>query len=185
MQITAVDQYLYQLTDVLPSDLLAELTATDWLAWPCVQNTMEEQNRKSLVVTGLLQQVNQHIIDMVPVIQQQVGVTFDNLPHIANTVWWLDTENFTSARHADTNIAATMQLYWHGAENLGTVFVEDDTVTIKKHFVFRPNTGYLVLNQNSNPERRTVKNLHQMLTPVAPGQHRVSSYTGFTDYTDK
>jgi len=185
MQITAIDQYLYQITDILPVDLLTELTATDWLNWPYPLDAIEEGNRKSLAVTGVLEQVNQYIIDITPTIQQHIGIIFDNLPHIANTNWWLDTENFTSAKHSDTNIAASMQLYWHGVETLGTIFFEEDKITVKKHFVFEPNTGYLILNQNSNPVLRTVTNLHHMPTPVPAGQYRVSSYTGFTDYTDK
>jgi hypothetical protein len=185
MQITKIDQYLYQITDILPASLLAELQAVNWLDWPYPQDAIEETNRKSLTVTGVLEQVNQYIIDITPIIQQHVGITFNNPPRLANTVWWLDTENFTSAMHSDTDIAATMQLYWHGADTLGTIFFEENGVTIKKYFVFEPNTGYLVLNQNSNPALRTVTNLHHMPTPVPAGQYRVSSYTGFTDYTDK
>jgi hypothetical protein len=185
MQITKIDQYLYQITDILPASLLAELNRVDWLNWPYPLDAIEEGNRKSLTVTGVLEQVNQYIIDITPAIQQNIGITFDNLPHIANTAWWLDTENFISAKHSDTDIAANMQLYWYGAETLGTIFFEEDRTTIKKHFVFQPNTGYLVLNQHSNPVLRTVTNLHHMPTPVPMGQYRVSSYTGFTDYTDK
>jgi len=185
MQITAIDQYLYQITDVLPANLLANLTATDWHHWPYPTDVVEEGNRKSLTVTGILEQVNQHIINITPFIQQQVGITFGNPPHIDNTVWWLDSEKFNSGKHSDINAPATMQLYWHGATDLGTVFLEEDKVTVKKHFVFEPNTGYLSLNQPTNPGIKTTINLHHMPTPVPAGQYRVSSYTVFTDYTHK
>lgn len=188
MQVIPVDSAnnLFHIRDILPQELVSRLESLDWMAMQSRNDPTEMLARRSLVLDHpLLIEANTIIIERVKEIQEIIGVQFNQLPGVNNTNWWVDLPDFTSPIHIDTDIAATMQLYWFGPAFVGTTFFEENGKTIRKMFEFKTNTGYIVLNQSSDHSIRTVNNWHAMLMKVPKGQFRVSSYTGFTDYTDK
>ena len=75
-------------------------------------------------------------------------------------------------------LPGAIQMYWIGAsQDLGTTWYHyKDQNMIRHSFKFKPNTGYIMINQ-SDPDGYRKLQWHGMLTPVPANSFRVSSYS--------
>jgi hypothetical protein len=190
MQITPVTGRLFQVTDLLPQELVDRLLSKDWLSAPWQKQEMQSHWLRRAITTDadpVLIEASNHITSLQPQIAELCNIKF-NYPIIKeDTVWWLDEPKFTVGMHTDGELPSAMQVYWScPTDKLGTAFTEfgNRKCNPYKKFVSAPNTGYIMLNC-PNPDGSQPLLWHSMLCPVPPGTFRVSSYTAFGAYTDK
>ena len=180
MQITAVDSVpnLFQVTDLVPSDLLQQILATDWLNVPHSTQPCQETWPRRRIELHDLSWGDQWTTN-----QQQIWFrisTMINMPllshHHGHTVFWLDHEGFDCPIHTDGALPGAMQMYWIGHSEQGTCFYHDSQgQQVRKQFESQANTGYIMTNPLNNAESTGL--FHGMLNPVPVGTFRLTSYT--------
>jgi hypothetical protein len=173
MIVTPVDEHhnLFQVRNLVPDSLLAQINSTNWL--DLSYNKIDKQEymvRKNINGETLPwhEEWRKAVDSLFDVMWESNNVV---LQRGQNTSWWIDEPGFDCPIHSDdTRVKVALQMYWIGAEDLGTRFYTDDTGTeLRKKFDFVPNTGYLMIN---NAEQ-----YHDMRMPIPPGTFRLTSYT--------
>lgn len=184
MQITPVDQdnNLFAVTDLIPQSLVDKITQTPWLS---LTYHMEPSNRdlRRRVHNNQLSWIDawHECIDQAwPDIIKHTGcdhLEYFNLDGSA-TGFWIDMPTYTCPMHTDGELPGAIQMYWIGAsDDLGTTWYHyKDPNTIRYSFEFKPNTGYIMINQPDCEGYRKLQ-WHGMLTPVPDNSFRVSSYS--------
>jgi len=189
MNITPITNRLFQITDLFPPELVAQILAKDWLAATWQKQEMQlDWLRRALTTDAdpVLIQASERIALLQPQIEELCGVKFERPINRYNTVWWLDEPGFTVGMHTDGELPSTMQIYWVSpTDKLGTIFSDFvDPKNLYKRFIPEVNTGYIMLN-GPNPDGSQPLLWHGMINPVPRNTFRVSSYTTFGPYTDK
>ena len=184
MQITPVDQdnNLFAVTDLMPQSLVDKITQTPWLR---LTYNIEPSNRdlRRRVHNSQLSWIDEwhKCIDRVwDNIVSQTGcnhLDYFNLDGSA-TGFWIDMPTYTCPMHTDGELPGAIQMYWIGpSEDLGTTWYHyNDQHTTRHSFKFKPNTGYIMINQPDATGYRKLQ-WHGMLTPVPDNSFRVSSYS--------
>ena len=184
MQITPVDQdaNLFAVTEMIPQSLVDKILQTPWLN---LTYHMEPSNRdlRRRVHNNQLSWIDEwhECIDQAwPDIIKHTGcehLEYFNLDGSA-TGFWIDMPTYTCPMHTDGELPGAIQMYWIGAsDDLGTTWYHyKDPNTIRYSFKFKPNTGYIMINQPDCEGYRKLQ-WHGMLTPVPDNSFRVSSYS--------
>ena len=185
MQITPVDQdnNLFAVTDLVPQSLVDKITQTPWLN---LEHTLEDGHKK------LRRRINKDrqlpwIDEFHACIDQawETIVTHTGCDHLeyfnldgSATGFWIDMPTYTCPIHTDGELPGAIQMYWIGSsQDLGTTWYHyNDPITIRHNFEFKPNTGYIMINQPASNGYRKLQ-WHGMLTPVPNDSFRVSSYS--------
>jgi hypothetical protein len=184
MQITPVDQdhNLFAVTDLIPQSLVDKILQTPWLS---LTYHMEPSNRnlRRRVHNNQLSWIDEwhKCIDWAwDSIVSQTGcdhLEYFNLDGSA-TGFWIDMPTYTCPMHTDGELPGAIQMYWLGpSEDLGTTWYHyKDQNAVRHSFKFRPNTGYIMINQPNSDGYRKLQ-WHGMLQPVPDNSFRVSSYS--------
>jgi hypothetical protein len=184
MQITPVDQdnNLFEIINLVPQSLVEKITQTPWLS---LLYHMEPSNRdlRRRVANNQLSWIAEwhECIDQAwSNIVQATGcdhLEYFNLDGSA-TGFWIDMPSYTCPMHTDGELPGAIQMYWIAPnQDLGTTWYHyKDTTSIRHNFEFKPNTGYIMINQQ-NPNGYRKLQWHGMLTPVPKDSFRVSSYS--------
>lgn len=190
MKIEQVDDLgrLYQVSEVFPDTIVNQILSLDWEALPWNRENQQEMwARKSIdkYAVPVLLKASEYIAKMYPWFEERFGIKFEFPPNAGNTNWWVDLPGFTTPMHTDGELPMSMQLYFIGSPELGTAFFKHRTPeSIWKKFEFKPNTGYVMLN-GPLPDGSQPLHWHEMMTPVPQNSIRVSSYTVFSQYSNK
>lgn len=187
MQITSIDENnnLFKVQELVPKHLVEKVLATPWheLAWDR-QEGQETWARRRIRNEEIpwQQEWDIYLANMFPTIEKLVG---RKLKSYIGTGWWLDEPGFTCALHTDGDMPGSLQMTWIAdIPELGTCFYNyKDPGAIRYHFLTKPNSGYIMLN-NPDPTGYRQLQWHAMLTPVPAGTYRLSSYTWITPYND-
>ena len=184
MQITPVDQdnNLFEIINLVPQSLVEKITQTPWLS---LLYHMEPSNRdlRRRVNNNQLSWIDEwhECIDQAwPDIVKATG--YDHLEYLnldgSATGFWIDMPSYTCPMHTDGELPGAIQMYWISpSQDLGTTWYHyKDSNTIRHSFEFKPNTGYIMINQ-LNPNGYRKLQWHGMLTPVPDNSFRVSSYS--------
>ena len=189
MQIAPIDQdnNLFEIINLIPQSLVEKITQTPWLN---LEYTLEDGHKK------LRRRINKDRqlpwIDEFHACIDQAWETIvkhtgcDHLEYLnldgSATGFWIDMPTYTCSIHTDGELPGAIQMYWIGAsEDLGTTWYHyNDPITIRHSFEFKPNTGYIMINQQ-NPNGYRKLQWHGMLTPVPDNSFRVSSYSWLTN----
>ena len=169
---------LWSVEDLLTTDELADIMATDWMnlewspsggqeSWPRRQVDWDDPTAQRLAG---------YINAQLPEINRALGTDFTR----CGGHFWIDQPGFTVGLHTDGHVPNSMQLYWTvpGAE-WGTAFYRyKRTDALIHQCVSRPNSGYIMLNHLA-PDGHQPLLWHAMLNPVPEGHIRVSSYWRF------
>lgn len=188
MQITPVDRdhNLFAVTEMIPQSLVDKITQTSWLS---LTYNIEPSNRdlRRRVHNDQLSWINEwhECIDQAwDSIVAQTGcdhLEYFNLDGSA-TGFWIDMPTYTCPLHTDGELPGAIQMYWiSSCQDLGTTWYHyKDPNLIRHSFEFKPNTGYIMINQ---PDRDGYRKLqwHGMLMPVPDNSFRVSSYSWLTN----
>ena len=172
MNIQPVDNKLdlFQVSHLLPDDLLVELSKLPLETVPFTkQEWQEEWNRRLLVPTpgSVLESIADYYDSRKRDIGKSTGLDITKI----DTRFWLDYEGFDCQRHIDNEgVDYVMQIFLSEAPtNLGTVFYEDDQV--RKAFEFTKNSGYIMFNNKVQT--------HGMEQKVPKDVQRLTSYSYF------
>ena len=172
MNIQPVDNKLdlFQVSHLLPDDLLVELSKLPLETVPFTkQEWQEEWNRRLLVPTqgSVLELIADYYDSRKRDIGKSTGLDITKI----DTRFWLDYEGFDCQRHIDNEgVDYVMQIFLSEAPtNLGTVFYEDDQV--RKAFEFTKNSGYIMFNNKVQT--------HGMEQKVPKDVQRLTSYSYF------
>tara|TARA_B100001094_G_scaffold96070_1_gene92039 strand:- start:60 stop:608 length:549 start_codon:yes stop_codon:yes gene_type:complete len=168
---------LFQVSHLLPDDLLVELSKLPLETVPFTkQEWQEEWNRRLLVPTqgSVLESIADYYDSRKRDIGKSTGLDITKI----DTRFWLDYEGFDCQRHIDNEgVDYVMQIFLSEAPtNLGTVFYEDDQV--RKAFEFTKNSGYIMFNnkvQTHGMEQKVPKDV-QRLTSYSYFQTRKANY---------
>jgi len=170
------DCRLFQIEDVLSTDLAQEISTVDWtnFSWVPVEGQERTARRRLRIETELQNKVMDCIQNSLPAINDNIGTSFT----MADTNWWLDGPGYKIGIHTDGHLKSAMQLYWFGVnENYGTVFYNYNHVNHVRHtFKFKQNTGYLMIN-TLNPDGSQPLMWHGMLNAVPDNAFRLTTYT--------
>ena len=179
MNIQPIDNKLdlFQVSHLLPDDLLVELSKLPLETVPFTkQEWQEEWNRRLLVPTqgSVLELIADYYDSRKRDIGKSTGLDITKI----DTRFWLDYEGFDCQRHIDNEgVDYVMQIFLSEAPtNLGTVFYEDDQV--RKAFEFTKNSGYIMFNnkvQTHGMEQKVPKDV-QRLTSYSYFQTRKANY---------
>ena len=179
MNIQPIDNKLdlFQVSHLLPDDLLVELSKLPLETVPFTkQEWQEEWNRRLLVPTpgSVLESIADYYDSRKRDIGKSTGLDITKI----DTRFWLDYEGFDCQRHIDNEgVDYVMQIFLSEAPtNLGTVFYEDDQV--RKAFEFTKNSGYIMFNnkvQTHGMEQKVPKDV-QRLTSYSYFQTRKANY---------
>ena len=161
---------LFQVSHLLPDDLLVELSKLPLETVPFTkQEWQEEWNRRLLVPTqgSVLELIADYYDSRKRDIGKSTGLDITKI----DTRFWLDYEGFDCQRHIDNEgVDYVMQIFLSEAPtNLGTVFYEDDQV--RKAFEFTKNSGYIMFNNKVQT--------HGMEQKVPKDVQRLTSYSYF------
>jgi hypothetical protein len=181
MVIAPVDENtnLFQVQDLVPDSLLAQITSTDWVNTSFNITDKQEWMVRKSITDEMLPWNNawRNAIDSLMLTAQDLyGISFQFGIH--NTTWWIDEPGFDCIIHTDDpRVRIALQMFWVGNSNLGTTFYHDKNVNhVRKQFDFIPNTGYLLINNTSKSKSDTGK-FHDMMTPIPKNTFRLTSYT--------
>ena len=170
---------MFQVQDLVPDSLLAQITGTDWFdASFKITDKQEWMVRKS--VSGETLPWNnawQDAINSLMITARDLyDISFQ--PNIHKTTWWIDEPGFDCPIHTDdSRVAIALQMFWIGNINLGTTFYHDKNVNhVRKQFDFVPNTGYFLIN-NTPTSTSDAGKFHDMMTPIPENTFRLTSYT--------
>jgi hypothetical protein len=186
MQLTTVvPGRLYAVEQAVPEALAHAVLAVNWTEEPyTIMGGEAAVHRRRRIdpappVTADFEQYIRHTI--VPEIELTCEIKFDH-PEQAFVQWWLDEPGFRAVVHHDGPLPSSMQLYWtQQNQDLGTTFYHDRSATqLIQQFASRPNSGYLMLNQQ--PEQLL---WHDMQQAVPAGTVRLSSYIWFGPYSTR
>ena len=172
MNIQPIDNKfdLFQVSHLLPDDLLVKLSKLPLETVPFTkQEWQEEWNRRLLVPTpgSVLESIADYYDSRKRDIGKSTGLDITKI----DTRFWLDYEGFDCQRHIDNEgVDYVMQIFLSEAPtNLGTVFYEDDQV--RKAFEFTKNSGYIMFNNKVQT--------HGMEQKVPKDVQRLTSYSYF------
>jgi len=182
MQITPVDQdnNLFEIVDLVPQSLVDQITQTPWLS---LHYKLEEGNRnlRRRVWNEQLPWINEWhdcIVQAWDTIEKQSSCEHLICINSDSTAFWIDMPTYTCPVHTDGELPGAIQMYWVGSNlDIGTTWYHyKDSTTIRHSFEFKPNTGYIMINQLETNGYRKLQ-WHGMLTPVPDNSYRVSSYS--------
>lgn len=186
MKLTPVNgsTRLWTIRDIWPPELVDQVLAIDWLTESYVPNCLGEmQNRRNLLRNLLskyqcIEQLDQHITQSIPVINQITNCNFVSAR--AQSTWWLCEPGYLSHIHHDGELPNNMLIFWHAPDpSYGTTFYnscsEDD---IFHQFAFVPGTGYLMLNHADDTGHRPVQ-YHGMLKKIPENHWRLACHYQF------
>jgi|TARA_B100001094_G_C17713723_1_gene568588 hypothetical protein len=161
---------LFQVSHLLPDDLLVELSKLPLETVPFTkQEWQEDWDRRLLVPTqgSVLESIAEYYDSKKSDIGKFTGLDITKI----DTRFWFDYEGFTCNRHTDNEgVDYVMQIFLSEAStNLGTVFYEDDKV--RKAFEFTKNSGYIMFNNKGQT--------HGMEQKVPKDMQRLTSYSYF------
>lgn len=176
---TIVPGRIWQVTNLLPSEQVKEILATDWPSLEWVKGQKQEHWIRRQVAWNdpTAQQLGSYITKQLPAINQGIGTEFKT----AAGFFWIDEPGFTVPMHTDGHLANSLQMYWIAPdETYGTGFYNyKNPDSLLYQFLSRPNTGYLMLN-HPNTDGSQLLQWHGMFQPVPTGHIRVSSYWQFS-----
>ena len=169
---------LWQVTDLLPANELADIQAVDWLSLSTHTSDGQESWYRRQVAWDdpVCQRIGQYIDCQLPAINSAIGTDFKQ----SGGHFWIDSPGFTVSIHTDGHLPNAMQLYWIVPdETYGTGFYRAKTNdSLMYQFSSRPNSGYIMLNHFNSDGSQPLM-WHAMLNPVPNGHIRVSSYWQF------
>ncbi len=180
MIIEPINDKLFGISSVLPTEYVEKLLALDWLNLPCEASPNQKHMFRKRIKheeVPLLFDINLYLSEHCKELGLMLDFDFDSIA----TIWWLDMPGMTSGIHFDTADHPVMQLYWLAPDTTyGTTFYNKMTLRptqddIIKEFKFIPNTGYI----NDLTGVVTDRIHHGMLNPVPENSIRVSSMTQF------
>jgi len=186
MQITPVDQdhNLFAITDLIPQFLVDKITQTPWVS---LKYQLEEGNRnlRRRIFNDQLHWINEwhdYIIQAWTVIEKETNCAHLECQNTDSTGFWIDMPSYTCPMHTDGELPGAIQMYWIGpSEDIGTTWYHyKDPNSIRHSFKFKPNTGYIMINQPGSDGYRKLQ-WHGMLMPVPDNSFRVSSYSWLTN----
>lgn len=184
MKITAVDERMYHIVEILPDELLTELTSLNWNNISWTKQPMQENYPRRLLdsANSTLVKVSTYFETVTTVVMQELGIKLT----YPNTSWWLDDPGFTIDIHTDGHLPSSMQLFWvMPTIEHGTIFYnykKGDDIRFSPKSI--PNTGYIMLNKLNSDGSQPLQ-WHGMMNSVPIDTIRVCSYTIFGDYEYK
>jgi hypothetical protein len=175
MNIRSIDSFnnLFSVTNAVPDELVKQIINTDWMSLEYTKQEMQETWPRRRVKNSAISWIGQWEDHFCSVWEQIIN----SIQHSSSikyagyidTAFWIDEPGFDCAMHTDGQMPGAMQLYWIGDADQGTTFYHSNKVKDLRHqFEFVPNSGYIAVR---DPQ------WHAMLTPVRPGQFRLSSYS--------
>ena len=182
MKVTAVDssQNLFIIDEVVDTSLIRDLNNVDWQQISGVSN-LPQQSWPRLNLTWhdqpVIRELDKQLRWARYRLERELGLYFS----YCYSDYWLDQGDISVPVHTDSIIASSMQLYWLGAAESGTTFLNSkDPQDVRYQCEFRPNSGYLMLNMPCNGIQPL--QWHCMLTEMPKDQLRFSSYTRLGAY---
>lgn len=170
---------LWQVENLLPTDQVDEMIATDWMSLSWTKSPGQETwGRRQIVWNDArAQKLNKYINNQLPEINHATGTDFNQ----ASGNFWVDQPGFTVAMHTDGHLANSLQMYWIApGTKYGTGFYHyQNRESLLYQFKSITNTGYLMLN-HLNEDGSQPLQWHGMFNPVPEGSIRVSSYWQFS-----
>ena len=172
---------LWAVADLLPTDQVAEILATDWLnlSWIRVPKQESWSRRQIAWSDPVAQRLNEYIAQTLPEINLALGTCFSR----TSGVFWVDEPGFTVALHTDGHVPNAMQLYWtmpNHSLDYGTGFYHfKNKDSLLYQFLSCANTGYIMLN-HLNEDGSQPLHWHGMFNPVPENTVRVTSYWQFS-----
>jgi hypothetical protein len=182
MRIEATDSHntLFVVDDVVDQALVRQLQEQDWSKLSGVPSLPHPNwNRTSLSweQTPLLRELDIQIRSAKREIESALGLEFT---YYYND-FWLDRGGFSVPIHTDSDLHSSLQLYWVGPLSTGTTFLwSRDPKDIRYQMQFRPNSGYLMLNQPVDGTQ--FLQWHGMFETLSPDTLRLTSYARFGSY---
>lgn len=182
MKITQVDDAgrLFFVEHVVPDSVTRKITSIDWKNQSCRKPNPPQSDwlRRILTVKhDFCDMVHSAIAESVAQLCEMSGLRHNSR---ASTEWWIDLPGFVVPTHTDGHLPAAMQVFWSApGSQYGTVFY-DHHLQILKHFEFRANTGYFMLNYKNDDGSQPLL-WHGMHNPVPTDTVRVTTYTVFSD----
>ena len=182
MQITPVDRdhNLFAITDLIPQEIVEKITQTPWLS---LKYQLEEGNRnlRRRIFNDQLSWINEWhdcIMQAWTAIEKETKCVHLECQNTDSTGFWIDMPTYTCPMHTDGELPGAIQMYWiSSCQDLGTTWYHyKDPNMIRHSFEFKPNTGYIMINQPNRDGYRKLQ-WHGMLTPVPDNSFRVSSYS--------
>ena len=182
MNIVPIDQHLFFVQDFASLELVNKILNTDWLSLSYQRTQFRKDG-----TPWLRRQIDDSAIEWHAEwkefleqrwkeILNQLGDLSWPYPTYPSSTFWVDEPGFDCKIHTDGELPGSMQLYWIGNPDLGTVFYNDKSgETVRGRFKFDTNQGYIMINL---PDQNNYQPLqwHGMLTPVPYNTFRLSSY---------
>lgn len=173
MQVAPLDQAkrLWAASDLLPTDLVAEIQAFDWSTAEHEPGNLRD--RRQIRIIGAVERFEKAMLELLPSINQRLGTGF----RVMFGQWWLDLPNFSCDMHTDGHLPNAMQIYWLApGPEYGTGFYNfKNRNSLKHQFLSVPNTGYIMLN-HLEPDGSQPLQWHGMFNPLKADTIRLSSY---------
>lgn len=175
MKITPVDHHhnLFLVENFYPQELVDAFLATDHLQTPHSKVDMQyEYPRRGIdrLAGDIYTQIDQYTRDHISTISEAIGADLAN----SVTGFWLDEAGFSMTPHLDNeNVEISMQIYMNENDaELGTTFFESNKRTPRFRPLYKPNTGYIMIN---GPDQ-----YHGCAKKVPVNTYRISTYTWFS-----
>jgi len=164
---------LFYIKNLFPDELIESINKIDPESYEFIRLHLQEQKPRKRLVTkenDVFTKLHIHIKENLEFISQKV-----NLRLLLNdTAVWYDSQDYTIGIHQDNpGVSAAMQIYLNDIDRtLGTSFFYENDIKNKRYeFEFKPNTGYLMINDKGQ--------WHGMTRSVPLDTYRLSTYTYF------
>jgi len=182
-----LDSNLFSITNLIPSKLEEKIVSTNWLDLAYSREQYQQSWKRRRIDTTQLSWFPQWEEYMSSIWQETIVDRFQSyfkkiiLPY-PGTAFWVDEPGFLCPMHTDGELPGSLHIMWCGAPGLGTTFYKFNDVKSVRHQVeFKPNNGYIMINQSDEPGVQPLL-WHAMLKPVPANSYRVTSYTMINVY---
>lgn len=176
------DNNLYQVSNLIPQDLADKILATKWMDLKYTREQYQESWSRRRIDNNELPWVTQWDKHMESIWDDVIIQRFQShfkktiLPY-PGTAFWVDEPGFVCPIHTDGSLPGSVHIMWYGRSNLGTTFYNNkDTRDVRYHVEFKPNNGYIMINQSDDLGVQPMI-WHDMMSPVPQNDYRVTSYT--------